>query len=135
VTRALPWMLLAVGTALAGAAESRPASGAPNAGCSAMRILADGRQIPAVLPPGLSGDAEVRHGPHSSAAWASSRASGRRGAASSSSSSSSSASTGGGESFARSASSYADEAGRTITIIRDGRGCRVTIDERTTGEE
>jgi hypothetical protein len=133
--RALPWMLLTTGAVLAGpAAEGKPAMGAADSHCSAIRILADGRQVPAAIPPGLSGDSGVRRGRGSGTAWASSRAMGRRGAVSSSSSSSSATSSGGG-SFAQSSSSYTDESGRTVTITRDGRGCRVTIDERTTGEE
>lgn len=134
MTRALPWMLLATAAVLAGpAADGKPATGGANSDCSAIRILADGRQIPAAIPPGLSVNSGVRQGRGSAAAWASSRAVGRRGAASSSSSSSATSSEGG--SFARTSSSYTDESGRTVTITRDGRGCKVTIDDRTTGEE
>jgi len=136
MTRALPWMLFATGTALgAAAAEGKPATVPASSHCSAIRILADGRQVPAAIPPGLSGDSGVRQGRGSGAAWASSKAMGRRGAVSSSSSASSSSTSSGGGSFARSSSSYTDESGRTVTITRDERGCRVTIDERTTGEE
>lgn len=129
--RALLWLLLATGTATtAAAAPERPAMA--DARCTAVRILPDGRPVAAAMPPGVSGDSGISAGRGSGAAWASSRASGR---SSSASSSSSSASSSGGASFAQSTASHTDELGRTITIIRDGRGCRVTIDERTTGEE
>lgn len=130
--------ILLIGVTLAVTAEARPQrGGTENGGCTVTRILPDGRRVAAAMPPGIGGEAFVRQGPHFSAARSSSRASGRSAvsASSSSSSSSSSTSSNGGRSFARSSSSYTDDAGRTITTMRDGRGCTVTIDERTRGEE
>lgn len=127
------WAFLATGTAMIAvtAAEGKPAA---DSGCSVTRILADGRQVAAAMPPGLTGVSGTRVEGGSGAAWASSRVSGRSGSSASSSSSSSASSSGRG-SFAQSTASHTDESGRTITIVRDGRSCRVTIDDRTIGED
>lgn len=130
--------LLLMGLALAAAAEARPQRGeGRDSHCTATRILPDGRRVAAAVPSGVGGDAFVRRGRNSSSAGASAHASGRSAVSvsSSSSSSSSTSSSGNGRSFARSSASYTDEAGRTITTTRDGRGCTVTIDEQTIGEE
>lgn len=132
--------LVLMGVALCAAAEASPRRAeSRDSQCTVTRILPDGRRVAAAMPPGVGGQVYVRRGRHGNSAGASAHASGRSvvsaSSSSSSSSSSSASSSGNGRSFARSSASYTDEEGRTITTIRDGRGCTVTIDERTIGEE
>lgn len=106
---------------LAGSAQSAPAK--IPADCAVTRILADGREIKTAAAKNQS-TARARTGQASSASAHSSSSSGSR--SSMSVSSSSSARSGG---TARATSSTTDASGRTVTMTRDERGCRVVIDE------
>ena len=129
-----PIALVLTSMVLALPASAYKAAAARGSDCVVTRILPDGREIRAAMPPGLSGHASARHGRGFATSRASARASSRS-AVSISSSSSASASSGGGRGYSSSVTSHTDEAGRTITMRRDGRGCTVVIDERTIGEE
>lgn len=108
---------------------------ASNESCVATRILPNGREIRAVAPPGAAASVSTHRGRGASAS-ASSRSSGRASVSSSSSSSASSSSSSRGRRFAQAVSSYTDEAGRTVTITKNERGCTIVIDERDIeGEE
>jgi len=126
-----PIALVLARTVLAVPASAHKSAAGPGSDCVVTRILADGREVRAAMPPGLSGHASAGRGFATSRASA--RSSGR--SAVSVSSSSASASSGGGRGHASSVTSHTDEAGRTITMRRDRRGCTVVIDERTIGEE
>ena len=129
-----PLTLIAFAAMAASAAPARNAA-ASSESCVVTRILADGREIRSVAPPGAAGFVSTRRGGGARAS-ASARSSGRASASSSSSSSASSSSSSGRRSFARAVSSYTDEAGRTVTTTKDGRGCTIVVDERDIeGEE
>lgn len=116
-----------------GAADGAGRTSVSHKDCEVTRILEDGREMRS------SGSAQSRASVQggsasaSGAAAVSSRGSARSSASVSSSSSSASSS---GNGSARAVSSYTDEDGRTVTTVHDGKGCRITIDERDiSGEE
>lgn len=131
VTRALAVALVLA----AGAAPAASAPGKKSAGmCTQVRILPNGRELRSIVADPGRTSVKVGRGIGASAASASSR--GSSSSSVSVSSSSSSSSSGSGRSMARAVSSYTDEAGRTVTTTRDGRGCTIVSDERDlSGEE
>jgi len=130
-----PLAFAAIAALAASSGPAKKPNSAHGAGCIVTRVLADGREVRSVAPPGLASSVAARSRPGASAASASSRGSGRSSVSVSSSSSSASSSSN-GSGFARAISSYTDELGRTVTTRRDGRGCTIVIDERTAiGEE
>jgi len=130
-----PLALIALTAIAASTASARKGQiAAPDNSCVVTRILPDGREVRSAAPAGAAMSVSTHRGRGASAS-ASSRSLGRTSVSSSSSSASSSSSSG-RRSFARAVSSYTDDAGRTVTTTRDGRGCTIVIDERDfEGEE
>lgn len=124
-------ILISVFALIGGAADGAGRTSVSHKDCEVTRILEDGREI----RPG--GSAQSRASVHDGAGKASgAAAASSRGSARSSASVSSSSSSSSGNGTARAVSSYTDENGRTVTTVHDGRGCRITIDERDiSGEE
>ncbi len=121
----LACLAIAGTAATAVAAGAGPAAKTPDKGCAVTRVLKDGTEMKGAAA------ADLRNGTASSAAASVSRRGSGSSSASASSSSSSSVSAGGrGASRAVSTTTTTDSLGRTVTTVHDGRGCRITIDER-----
>ncbi len=120
----LACLAIAGTAATAVAAGAGPAAKAPDKGCAVTRVLKDGTETKGAAA------ADLRNGTASAAASVSRRGSGGSSASASSSSSSSVSAGGRGASRAVSTTTTTDPLGRTVTTVHDGRGCRITIDER-----